>query len=306
MKLLKGNLISVLFVILSFGFLAGCENFQPKKTTTAPSKKEVFKPQGIIVATVGDTYITLDQLNEEILTYNDLVKSNPEAAISSSTDKLNYLKEEIIKRNLFYIEAKSKGLNKDTKIQSLLKQVEINLLANNFIQQKIDSIKANPKEIQDFYNQYKNEFNEKEQREIREIGVSTKTEANEILIELLRGSNFTNLARQYSKTKTSSNGGYVGFIEKNTRGKDYINYDEVAFSSSLKKGENSTVFKGNDSLYYIIKIENIKASKSKPLSEVRDIVSKNVLYYKQQEELKNLYDTLSKNITVQIFKDKIR
>ena len=281
----RKNLI-VLFIILSFGFLAGCENLLPKKTAIEPYKKEIFKPQGIIVAKVGDTYITLNQLNEEIVTYNGLVKDTPEATITSIEDKLNYLNGEIVKRNLFYIEAKSKGLGNDTKTQDLLKQVEINLIANNFIQQKINSVKAEPKEIQDFYNQYKNEFSEKEQREIREIGVSTKTEANEILIELLRGSNFANLARQYSKTKTSSNGGFVGFIEKNQRGNTYAIYDEIVFSSTLKAGENSTVFKGDDGYYYVVKVENIKTSQSKPLSEVHDIVGKNVLFYKQQEELK--------------------
>ncbi len=306
MIFLKGNKIIVLFVILSFGFLLGCENLQPKKTAIERSQKKVIKPQGIIVAKVGDTFISLDQLNEEIATYNELVKANPEAAISTTKDKLNYLKEEIVKRNLFYIEAKSKGFDKDVKIQNLLKQVEINLLANNFIQQKIDSVKTNQNEIVNFYNRYKDEFKEKEQREIREIGVSTKTEANEILIELLRGSNFSNLARQYSKTKTSSNGGYIGFIKKGERGENYARYDEVVFSPSLKAGETSTVFQGKDKSFYIIKIENIKKSKLKPLSEVRDIVNKNVLFYKQQEELKNLHESLSKKIEIIVYEKKVK
>ncbi|MCK4917181.1 MAG: peptidyl-prolyl cis-trans isomerase [Candidatus Omnitrophica bacterium] len=302
----KGNLISILIFVLSLSFLAGCEDLLPKKVTIEPSQKKEFKPQGIIVAQVGDTYITLAQLNEEISTYNEILKATPEAAISSTKDKLDYLNNEIVKRNLFYIEAKSKGFDKDPKTQDLLNQVEINLVANNFIQQKINSVKAEPNEIQNFFNTYKDQFNEKEQREIREIAVSTKTEANEILIELLRGSNFSNLARQYSKTKTSSNGGYVGYIEKDKRGQDYAIFDEIVFSSTLKAGDNSTVFQGDDNYYYIVKVENIKPSKAKSLSEVHDIVSKNVLFYKQQEELEKLYENLSKNIEVNIYNKKIK
>ena len=299
-----------LYLIFSFialaGFLfltGGCDKLQPKSLI----KSKSYKPQGIIIAKVNDLYITREQLEDEIKTYNELVKDSPEAKIDSLEKKIAYLNEELIRRYLFYKEAKSTGVDKNPQIQQTLKQVEINLLAADFIQKKINSITATSSEIENFYNLYKDKYyKEKEKRKIREIALPTETKAKEILIELLKGGGFANLARQYSQAKSAYNGGYLDLIEKGQRGNNYTRFDEVAFSPSLKENQISNIFKGDDNYYYILKIEEIEGNKTKSLSEVWDDINKNVVFLKQQQKLQELTDELSKKTNIEIYKERLK
>jgi len=299
-----------LYAVFSFialaGFLfltGGCDKLQPKSLI----KSKSYKPQGIIIAKVHDLYITLEQLENEIKTYNEMVKDNPEARIDSLEKKIAYLNEELIRRYLFYREAKHTGADKNPEIRETLKQVEINLLAADFIQKKINNITATSSEIENFYNLYKDRYyQEKERRKIREIALPTETKAKEILIELLRGGDFAGLARQHSQVKSAYNGGYLDLIEKGQRGDNYKRFDEAAFSPSLKENQISSIFKGDDNYYYILKIEEIEGNKTKSLSEVWDDINKNVVFLKQQQKLQELTAELLKKTNIEIYRERIK
>ena len=290
--------------LAGFIFLAGgCDKLQPKSLI----KSKTYKPKGIIIAKVNDLYITLEQLENEIKTYNEMVKDSPEAKIDSLEKKIAYLNEELIRRYLFYKEAKDTGMDKNPQIQETLKQVEINLLAADFIQKKINNITATSSEIENFYNLYKDTYyKEKERRKIREIAVASETKAKEILIELLRGGNFAGLAKQYSQVKSAYNGGFLNLIEKGQRGDNYKRFDEVAFSPSLKENQISSIFKGNDNYYYILKIEKVEGNKTQSLSEVWDDINKNVVFLKQQQKLQELTGELLKKANIELYKERIK
>lgn len=299
--------LSVLFnfiVLIGFTFLInGCDKLQ---SGLLPKSKS-FKPEGIIIAKVNNLYITLEQLENEIKTYNDMVKDNPEAKINSPEKKLAYLNEELIRRYLFFKEAKNTGTDKNPQIQETLKQIEINLLAADFIQKNINNITADPSEIENFYNSYKDQYYKNtEKRKIREIALPTEARAKEVLIELLEGGNFSNLARQYSQAKSASNGGILTLMEKGQRGDNYQRFDEIAFSPSLRKGQISNIFKGDDNLYYIIKVESIEETKTEALSQVWDEINKNVIFIKQQQKLQELTAELLKKADIKIYKEQIK
>ena len=300
----KLNIIFSFLALAGFVFLAnGCDQLQTKSLIKSKSPK----PKGTIIAKVNDLYVTQEQLETEIKTYNEMVKDNPEAKIDSLEKKIAYLNEEIIRRYLFYKEAKDTGADKNPQIRQTLKQVEINLLAADFIQEKINNITATPSEIENFYNLYKDQYyKETEKRKIREIALPTETKAKEVLIELLGGGNFANLARQYSQAKSAYNGGVLNLMEKGQRGGNYKRFDEVAFSPSLRKNQISNIFKGDDNLYYIIKVENIEEKKIKALSKVWDEINKNVIFLKQQQKLQELTAELLKKADIEIYKERVK
>ncbi|MDD5465661.1 MAG: peptidyl-prolyl cis-trans isomerase [Candidatus Omnitrophica bacterium] len=293
------TLVCVLSVL--FLFLSGCEQVKKLKV---PSKAKSWQTQGTVVAYVSDLPITLEQLEQEIRSYNEST-DNPEAKINTREQKIAYLNEELIRRYLLYLGAKARGLDEQPKTRELLRNLEINVLASQILHDEIDNITVTSSEIEEFYNTFKDQYRQEEERRIREIVLDGETEAKDTLIELLKGADFAALAAQRSKAQSASGGGDLGFIKKGKRGGDYARFDEIAFSRSLEAGQLSTVFKEKNG-YYIIKIEAIKGGQVRALSEVWDEIKKNVLFLKQQQKLKEITAGLLKKTKVVIHQDLIK
>jgi parvulin-like peptidyl-prolyl isomerase len=296
--------IKILGLFIFFGifgfFSIGCEKLEGLKI---PYKRNITV-QGTLIAKVGDLPITLEQLEQEIQNYNALT-DNPAAKITTREQKIAYLNEELIRRYLLYFEAKTKGLDQQPKIQEQLRIVEINILASQLAQDEISSLTVTSSEVEDFYNLYKDQFQQEEERRIREIVVDDEAAAKDALIELLKGTDFATLARERSRVASAANGGDSGFIKKGARGPNFTRFDIVVFSPSLEVGQASNIFKDKDG-YYIIKLEGKRGGQPKPLSEVWDEIKTNVLFLKQQQKLQEITGGLLKKTKVAIFEDKIK
>jgi peptidyl-prolyl cis-trans isomerase C len=292
-------------LVLSFGFLIllflGCEQLQKLPLAL---KNKITPPPGTVIAGVGDLYITSEQLDQEIKNYNDLT-DNPEARITTRDQKLTYLNDELVRRYLLYLEAKARRLDGQPKTQEMLRNAEINILANQLLQNEVGNLTVTSSEVEDFYNLYKEQYRQEEERNIREIIVDTETEAKDILIELLKGSDFATLATQRSRAASATKGGDLGFIKKGQRGPDFARFDEIAFSRSLDLAQTSNVFKGKDG-YYLIKVEGIRGGQAKSISEVWDDIKRNVLFLKQQQKLQDITNSLLKKTKVVIYDGKIK
>jgi len=275
-----------------------------KKLEDLSSKIKPLEPQGTVIAKVDGLYITSEQLNQEIQNYNQLVE-NPAAKITTREQKLAYLNDELIRRYLFYLDAKAKGIDQQPKVQELLRNLEINVLANQLMQNEVGNITVTSSEVEDFYKLYKDQYQQTEERRVREIAADTEQEAKDILVELLKGADFATLATQRSKAESAGKGGDLGFIKKGQRGADFAAFDEVAFSRALGVGQTSNIFKIKDR-YYIIKVETIRGGQVKPLSEVWDDINKTVLFLKQQQKLQEITSRLLKKNKVVVYDDKIK
>jgi len=300
---IQGRKIWVMFIYLAVFtfFFCGCEKLEKLKFSYYKSN---IQPGGTVIAKVGDLPITLEQLDQEIQNYN-LLTDNAAAKITTREQKIAYLNEELIRRYLLYFEAKAKRLDEQPKVEEQLQMAEINILASQMAQDAISNLTVTSSEVEDFYNLYKDQFQQEEERRIREIVVDDEATAKDILIELLKGTDFATLARERSKAKSASNGGDIGFIKKGARGANFTRFDIVAFSPSLEVGQTSNIFKDKDG-YYIIRVEAKKGGQAKPLSEVWDEIKTSVLFLKQQQKLQEITSGLLKKTKVVIFEDKIK
>jgi peptidyl-prolyl cis-trans isomerase C len=292
-----------LFIFMGLLFLssAGCEKLEKLQF---PAKKNILQPQGTVIAKVDNLPITSEQLNQEIENYNQLME-NPAAKITTRDQKISYLNEELIRRYLFYLDAKARHLDERPKVQEILRNLEINVLANQLMQDEIGNITVTSSEVEDFYNIYKDQYQQAEERRIRELALDSEQEAKDVLIELLRGADFATMATQRSRAESAGKGGDLGFIKKGQRGPDFAAFDEVAFSRSLNTGQISNIFKVKER-YYIIKVETIRGGQVRPLSEVWDDINKTVLFLKQQQKLQEITGRLLKKNKVVIYEDKIK
>ncbi|MFH1269547.1 MAG: peptidyl-prolyl cis-trans isomerase [Candidatus Omnitrophota bacterium] len=288
-----------IFICLVLLFLVSCG-----KIDKLTGKKNIVQPKGTVIARVGDMAITSEQLDQEVQNYNQLV-DDPAAQIATREQRLAYLNEELIRRYLFYLEAKTRGLEQRPVVREVLQGLEINVLANQFMQDAIGNLTATSSEVEDFYNIYKDQYQQAEERKIREIAVDSEQDAKDVLVQLLQGADFADLATQRSRAESAGKGGDLGFIKKGGRGADFAAFDEVAFSRSLNAGQISNIFKTKDR-YYIIKVESVKGGQARPISEVWDEINRTVLFLKQQEKLQEISANLSKKSKVVIYEDKIK
>ena len=103
--------IEVLFIFTALLLFSsvGCEKIEKLQLA---AKKNSFQPKGTVIAKVDNLPITSEQLDQEIQNYNQLME-NPAAKITTREQKIAYLNEELIRRYLFYLDAKSRGMQEN-------------------------------------------------------------------------------------------------------------------------------------------------------------------------------------------------
>ncbi len=105
---------------------------------------------------------------------------------------------------------------------------------------------------------------EEKEKEVRNI-------AKGVLLEARQGKDFAALAGKYSEGPTKSKGGDLGFFKAGQMDKSF---EDEAFK--LKKGEISDLVRTRFG-YHIIKVEDIKEARTKPLEEVRDQIVEDLI-----------------------------
>ena len=136
-------------------------------------------------------------------------------------------------------------------------------------------------EIKAYYEEHQDEFHEPEKRRARHILLRLPQDANSTVIEkkekelvdlkkrIEKGESFEELAKKYSDDKASGEkGGDLGYFSKGMMVKPF---EEKVFS--MKKGEVAGPVRTRFGLH-LIKLEDIRPERTKPLKEVRDQIAK--------------------------------
>ena len=291
--------------IFLFSVFTGCDKLSlliPKKEE--PKSTEVTPAQGTIIAQVNNIPITLEELNEEIDAYNAMVPDDkPEAKITTREQRINYLKNEMVRRTLLYQDALDRGLDRKEEIRQALNKAKQNLLVVALVREEADRIDVSSKEIEDYYNTYKEQLKAPEERRIREIVVPTESEARDIMILLLQGTDFATLAKERSKSLSAKDGGDLGSIKKGDQKSPQ--FDSAAFSDTLEVGKISNIFKGADG-YYILKLEGKTGGQQKSLSDMWEDIKRVLTFVKQQQKIEDLVSRLSTSAKLKFNEGEIK
>lgn len=305
------NKARILIAVICVGLLSiGCDKIPILAKKALKSETKNMTPvSGKIVATIGNFNISAEDLNKEVDDYNKILEANRMASgkIDTKEKKLTYLRNELIRKYMLYQEALDRGMDKNEEINRILEKEKVDLLVAELVRTELKKIEVSSKEIEDFYSENKELLKEPEQRKILEIVTETEDQAKQVYIELLKGTDFGALARQYSKAPTAANGGDVGFLALDPDPKKRTKFDkfyEAGFAPSLEAGGISNIFKGPDG-FYIIKLDSIKKSETKSLSELWDNIKSWLLFEKQQKAIKDLADKLAGETKVQVYEEKV-
>jgi len=275
-----------------FLILTGCDklNFFGSKKGAKQAGGQALPVKGTLIAKVNNIPITLEDLNQEIELYNQMLPPDkPEAKITTREQKISYLKDEMIRRLLLYNEALNRGLERKEEVLLMLDKNKRDIMVLELIKEITQNVKADAAEIEQYYNNYKDQLKEDEERKLREIVVSSEQEANNILIQLLQGSDFATLAIEKSKAPSSKNAGDLGYIKK---GAKFPQFDGVAFSAGLEPGKISNVFKGPDG-YYIVKLEAKRGGETRSLKDIWNQIEQGLTFLKQRQKVDELVNKLS-------------
>ncbi|MDP2928220.1 MAG: peptidyl-prolyl cis-trans isomerase [Candidatus Omnitrophota bacterium] len=304
---MKNKIILFAMMSLLFAGILGCDKFNPvakkKAEVKAVVQPSIIEPKGPIVAKVNNISIGLDDLNEDIALYNANVPAErPELKIITKEQKVNYLKNEVIRRALIYQHALDKGLERSDEVKQAVEKNKRDLMVLQDVKDSTKNITVTSKEVEDYYNTYKEQLKEPEERQISEIVVGSEQDASGILIQLLQGADFAALARSNSKSASAKDGGNLGFIQK---GKKSAQFDAAAFSDSLDVGKVSSIFKTPDG-YSIVKLEAKRGGKQKPLSEMWDDINRGLVFLKQQQAIEELIGKLSREAKIEVIEGEIK
>lgn len=253
------------------------------------------KKEENVVALVGGERITKDEL------YDFLVKANGQGALDSlivnkiillESEKQNIqisedeIKEQIDKmvetiggQEAYESALQYYGFSED----ELRKDIEMNLYLTKLLEPEIP---ITDEEMEDYFKENKDSFNQMEEVKASHILVETEETALEVKEKLSKGESFEELAKEYSTdTSNSQQGGDLGFFG---RGRMVTEFEETAFSLGI--GEVSDPVK-TDFGYHIIKVEDKKEAKEANYEESKDKI-KEILF---QEKFQGAYDTWIQN-----------
>lgn len=321
---MREALFSLLLVIAVVA-LAGCTEgktpswlqFGKKQPLEEPSPEIVEEERGTKLASIDGRIITLEEFNERLKARNEEIEATKEIPdsvksdylIKTSADKEGFL-ERMVERELIIAEAIRRGLDKNEDILATIEALKEQLLFARIVESEKAKASVTSKEIENYYNIYKEVFKIPEERRVGMIVVSSEEKAKEIVINLLQGTDFSVLARENSiDAKSATEGGDLGFIVQKTpltspdKKTTFEKLEQVAFSLDLNRP--STIFKGPDG-YYIIKVTEIKPARERLLSEVYNDIEKGLTLQKQEEVLNALIGNLRKNSNIIIYDHLLR
>lgn len=211
--------------------------------------------------------------------------------------------EQLIGKELAYDDAKKTGVLTSKEFKEEYDKVQERVkkeLAIQVWQKKIiDGISVADKDLKDYYNNNKEEFNEKESVHARHILLKTQEEADAIILELksLSGDKlkekFIDLAKTKSTGPSGPKGGDLGFF---TQGQMVPAFNDAVFAMSV--GSITPAPVQTQFGFHIIYLEEKKAPALRSYDEVKQFIEQRLKMEKFKTVMNTKMDELQKKATI--------
>ncbi|NBD22519.1 peptidylprolyl isomerase [Paenibacillus sp. T1] len=154
--------------------------------------------------------------------------------------------------------------------------------------------KVTDKDVEDYFNQNKAQYDTPEEVKASHILVATKEEADAIIKQLDGGADFAALAKEKSTdTGSKDNGGDLGFFGKGAMDPAF---EKAAFA--LKVGETTKTPVQSQYGYHIIKVTDRHEAKAATLAEKKDEIKEQLIQSKVSELSTAWLDDLKKKAKI--------
>lgn len=251
--------------------------------------------KGEYVAKVDNITITKEDVRAEIDVLPEMAKE-----FFSGPDGAARFVEELIKKELLYLEAKKRGIDKDKDFQRKVEEFKKLTLINRILEGEMEKVsKVTEKDVKEYYDKNKDEFMLNNQVRLSHIVVKTDDEAKKAYERLKNGEDFAKVASEMSVDKaTAKVGGDLGSFKK---GEMSAELEDIAFR--LKRGEISAPVKLKDGVH-IFKLTEAKGAVME-FEKVKGFVVQKITAERQKERFDKLIESLKKNYKVDINKEAV-
>lgn len=211
--------------------------------------------------------------------------------------------EQLIAKELVFEDAKKTGILKSkdfideyAKVQERVKE---DLAIQVWQKRELDKVVISPKETEDYYNNNKEEFNEKESVHARHILLKTEEDAKAVIVDMkdLKADalkdKFIELAKSKSTGPTGPKGGDLGFF---TKGQMVPEFNEKVFSMNI--GTITTEPVKTQFGFHVIYLEEKKPEKIRAFAEVKEFIEQRLKLEKFKTVVKDKMENLRKQATI--------
>jgi len=265
---------------------------QQASTGTSKAGQEAPAPQvdkANAVVRVGTWSLSRDEFKERLKALQEVM---PDFDIKN-TDQRKLVMEELIRQQLLVQEAINRGLDKNKDIIMAVEEFRRTLLVRELATQLTQGITATAEEAKEYYDENRTEFIVSGEWHLREIMVDTKDEAKEILIELLKGADFAEMAMARSQSDTAAKGGDLGFITE-------FPFPQMETAVlTLEDGGVSSVIEGPKG-FYIVKLDEKKGGEIQEYEDIKEDIIAGLTLLKQQQAILQQLDTLQQTTEIEI------
>ncbi len=314
MKTNKMNKSVIILSSLLLTSLVGCDllGVAPKKETkkvnkaeavpaVAPAAVEALAPEAAVkplaaneLARVGSWTLTVEEFNERL----KLLKQGlPDFDENDSKSKEMVL-DELIRQQLLVKDAEESDIANQKDIKDAVEDFRKTLLVQELANRLTKSVAATEEDAQKYYTENKDLFVEPIKWKAREIVLADEATAKAVLVQVLQGGDFAEIAKTQSKGKTAASGGEL---------KEFTKAPFTAMQTAIanvEAGNVSAVFKGPDG-FYLVKVDAKSGGQAKAFADVKTELIAGLTLRKQQQAVLDHLNTLAEKNKVEINKGLI-
>lgn len=237
----------------------------------------------------------LDQLINTKVAISEAKKQKIEVKDAELNERLNKIKSMYGSEDVFLQALSDKGTN----LTEFKKEMQEQMMAQKLVEKEVASkIVVTPAEISELYEKNKEQLVTPKRVKVKEIMVrksetvpaeESKKKVADIQAALKKGTDFSEVAKQYSEGPYASAGGDMGYVVK---GQLLEEMDGAIFTA--QKGATTDVVETRIG-YHIFKIEDIEEPRNLGLNEVSDFLKGQLFRKKFEDNLIKWLDEKRKN-----------
>ena len=274
----------ILCLIFGLAFLIGCDllGIGPKKQVAAPVSQNLQEAQGPIpgnvLVRIGSWTLTADEFNDRL---NLLKQQLPDFKVNDTNSRAAVL-DELVRQQLLVKDAEDSDIGKTKAIKDAIEDFRKTLLVQELASRMTKEVSANEDDARAYYAANKDRFTEPVKWNVRQIVAGDEAAAKSILVQVLQGGDFAQIAQAQSKAANAAQGGQ---LKPFTTGKAPFDAMQIAISN-LDEGGISGVFKGPEG-YYIVKVDSKIGGAIKLFNDVKKDLIYGLTMQKQQVVILN-------------------
>ncbi|MBN2542518.1 peptidyl-prolyl cis-trans isomerase [bacterium] len=243
-----------------------------------------------VIAVVNGEPITVAEFKAE---YAQLTAEQKKNFTEASRE---VLLTNIVDRKLLLQQAENIGLDTLEIIEKRLQQVKENILAdavlNLVVQQQ--GLSVTDERLEQYYTENESLFIIPTRIRLSQIFMDNKAKADEVVSKLKSGSNFSDLAREYSMGKEAEAGGDLGYFTE-----AQLNPEIAKVVFKLQIGQNSGVINFRDN-FHVFKVTDKIEPRKQAFDEVKDQLKQRVMQQLRSSTMQNYQTQLRKNAEITI------